>query len=368
MALRDPSGSSLNIWRIITILLVGYASCLTIFMLSGATTYDNQVTNMALSKASNVNNEVIESKANESLLQTKETNKEMNAKMDRIRQKFENFKRNTNTLNTIETVQEIKGIQEITKRENSKPLPKGTRTKGIDENKEMRRVRIKRKRAKRGSKGQVNSVQNVRRKPVYNKSLPIPIPSLMVAGPPKTGTTTLAFTLNKYPDIWKREKEPQFWVHANYTAQCMPQWTESEWTQFIEQYNRSEVTLSSLQSAIPSVCNVDTLRKEYEMELKERPPDRSRLCRCTNPMNKNKRTSRYLPECWLIEKVPQYSWQPFVSILVSKLLPKTRYLTILRDPAPHVWSNYFHFGGGSAEKMQLSLYVMCCSMSDMIVA
>ena len=188
----------------------------------------------------------------------------------------------------------------------------------------------------------------------YKKSISIPIPSLMVAGPPKTGTTTFAFTLNRYRDIWKRNGEPRFWVHANSTPEstvCAPHWTESQWTQFIEQYERSEVTLSSLQSAIPSVCNADGFRKKYEMELTERPPER-----CRNPfslLNGGQSTSD-LPECWLIEKTPHYSWRPFISILVSNLLPKTRYLTILRDPAPHVWSNYFHFGGGSAEKMQLS--------------
>ena len=185
---------------------------------------------------------------------------------------------------------------------------------------------------------------------IYNKSIPIPIPPLMVAGPPKTGTTTLAFTLNKYRDIWKRGGEPQFWVHANYTAQCMPHWTESEWTRFIERYERSEVSLSSLQSAVPSVCNAERFRKMYEMELSvaERRP-----ILCANPMDEQQRSSE-LPYCWFIEKTPQYSWQPFVSILVSNLLPKTRYLRILRDPAPHIWSNYFHFGGGTVNETQLS--------------
>ena len=39
-----------------------------------------------------------------------------------------------------------------------------------------------------------------------------------------------------------------------------------------------------------------------------------------------------------------------VPILVANLLPKTRYLTILRNPITHVWSNYFHFGGAKKFK------------------
>lgn len=183
----------------------------------------------------------------------------------------------------------------------------------------------------------------------YREPLRMGIPSLMIAAPPKSGTTSLSFSLKKYPDIWKRRGEPQYWVHANLsndTAYCQPTLTTSEWTDWIEQYAQSKTSLSSLHSMIPSICNVDGFRREIEREWTEQPNNH-----CTNPM------VEHSSSCWFIEKTPHYSWHPFVSILVSNLLPNTRYLTVLRDPVTHVWSNYFHFGGGSALKMKLRFYV-----------
>lgn len=74
---------------------------------------------------------------------------------------------------------------------------------------------------------------------------------------------------------------------------------------------------------------------------------------CANPMHRNQtalRRGEYVEYCWFVEKTPVYARRPFVPILIANLLPTTRYLTVLRNPVAHVWSNYFHFLGQQSKR------------------
>ena len=169
-------------------------------------------------------------------------------------------------------------------------------------------------------------------------------------------TQVIDFFWSRYPDVWSKSRQSQNWIHTNNGSSrwiCRPEIKGNEWREWLENFDQNPSTnskikngsLSWLQSQIPKICNADGLRREYELEWTEHPKPQ-----CANPMEQ----AQGMEYCWFIENSPSYSWHPFVPILISNLLPNTRYLTILRNPVHHVWSNYFHFGGGTPEKMQLS--------------
>ena len=165
----------------------------------------------------------------------------------------------------------------------------------------------------------------------------LPIPALIVAGPPKTGTNAFRETFNLYPDAFAYPIEHFFWgSYSRKKIKCEPLLNASEWNDYLNAYSSNKTTLSAL---IPIVyasnhqsnehCNAKAFETTYQQFMNN--------TKCQN-------------QCLFFEKAPAYARRPMVPIFVANLLPKTKYLTILRNPITHIWSNYFHFGGAKTYK------------------
>ena len=148
----------------------------------------------------------------------------------------------------------------------------------------------------------------------YNTSFLPDTPSLIVSGPPKTGTSTLMVILGAYPDVFAFPLEHFFFASfKHHTMTCAPRLSSSEWTEFATNYRNGNGTLSSLVSngMIPEnmrgKCAVGKLRRNYkgitERKRSYKRPEGDPPKQCINPLDVDQ-----VPEgamiCWFIEKAP----------------------------------------------------------------
>ena len=220
----------------------------------------------------------------------------------------------------------------------------------------------------------------------YNNSIQFPIPAIIIAGPPKTGTNTLLKSLSLYQDIVAYPIE-HFYFGSSYFDKphpCSPIMNQTQWIHYLTNYEsinnnhiQTKTYLSDLIHIIKETnprsttkCTANAFKNTYKNIRKHREMIRRKKYgnmtatevakidswrapkSCINPFKwKREQTSvrsDNIMYCWFIEKAPAYARTPYVPIYVANELPKTKYLTILRNPINHVWSNYFHFAGGTS--------------------
>eukprot|EP01084_Bolivina_argentea_P012031 22553_1 len=84
---------------------------------------------------------------------------------------------------------------------------------------------------------------------VYTK---LPIPSLVIIGPTKTGTTTLWQTLMKFPNFNAfPQKEYYYWALSS-DFRCLPNYNKSQWIYFLNNFENNKIKLTSLINTIIS--------------------------------------------------------------------------------------------------------------------
>ena len=212
----------------------------------------------------------------------------------------------------------------------------------------------------------------------YNNNIDLPVPALIIAGPPKTGTNTLLSELSKYPDFYAYPTEHFYWGTAapGEIGPCDPILNQSQWNKYLNMYknNLNQTRLSTFIKLINlsnnnsiKHCNAKSFIQTFKnLRIDSYPSGQTRFGHrfdhkdCINPLDKykynnnnnNNNNKEYIEYCWLFEKAPAYAKNPFVSIQIANLLPKTKYLTILRNPKDQLWSMYFHFGGGVLNKWE----------------
>ena len=206
---------------------------------------------------------------------------------------------------------------------------------------------------------------------IYDNNIEIPVPALIIGGPPKTGTNTLRSQLSLYHNLFAFPVEHFYWAPSRFKDKnhpCEPIMTKAGWNNYLNLYKSNRNTLSdiiniiySLSSKARNKCIVSNYTRTY-INLKQRSYSRGLKKQkfghiidykeCINPLNRYKynKSKKYIDYCFFFEKAPGYIRSPFVTIWIANLLKKTKYLTILRNPINHVWSNYFHFGGGKHKK------------------
>eukprot|EP01084_Bolivina_argentea_P018092 33725_1 len=197
----------------------------------------------------------------------------------------------------------------------------------------------------------------------YDNNMQLPVPALIIAGPPKTGTSSLRQYLSTYPDMFPHPKnEHHFWTLTKKKSLlekqpdfCEPILNESQWSDYLKHYQYGNQTLTALINIArhtnpkTKICNATKMEQQYVKGVRK---VRSKMNKtCVHPLfgrGGKVDMNEYIEYCWFFEKSPDYAKTPYVSIFVANLLPKTRYLTILRNPIHQVWSSYFHVGGAGS--------------------
>ena len=224
----------------------------------------------------------------------------------------------------------------------------------------------------------------------YNNSIQFPIPALMVSGPPKTGTVTLLRYLSLYQDVMAYPVEHFYWGNTGFDKPhaCSPIMDDTQWTNYLSKYEsmESETSLLDLIDIIKDTnprsktkCTAKAFKNTYENVAKYRARIKRKRYGNMNATEIAKINARFIPKscinpfkwkqkrkrgssrsnkmyCWFVEKTPAYARTPYVPIYVAHELQQTKYLTILRNPINHVWSNYFHFAGGRSHKWRKDIH------------
>lgn len=165
--------------------------------------------------------------------------------------------------------------------------------------------------------------------PKSSLSLPVPesLPALVLLGPAKAGTRTFVNTLSKYSFIEQFGREYGFWT-SGMRWKCRPWWNETQWLLFINKYKLNKGNLSDYIYWMQlnhknNKCNIKKYQSHY-FEINS--------TKCQN-----------ITKCFWIEKCPIYSRTPWIPIIYANLLPKTKLITIIRNPINHLWSNILAF-------------------------
>merc|ERR1719474_277786 len=111
---------------------------------------------------------------------------------------------------------------------------------------------------------------------IYDNSIRIEVPALMILGPPKSSTSTLANEFQKYHDVWRytgkmdgiQMGESQFWgTHRLGNNKCSSNYTESEWTRWTDDYVNDRTSLSAIMDSIhpfQQQCTVKGFHEEFQ--------------------------------------------------------------------------------------------------------
>ena len=125
----------------------------------------------------------------------------------------------------------------------------------------------------------VSDDNNAREECLYHYTYdfdPLPLPSLVLTGPPKAGSRSFQNLLSRYSNIVQFGPERDFFTGANF-YKCQLPWKDKEWTQFLDAYNRSESKLADLLPVMQNTrpknnrCNVDwyeRLWRKFNITLK----------------------------------------------------------------------------------------------------
>ena len=227
--------------------------------------------------------------------------------------------------------------------------------------------------------------------------IPPTIPAFVIAGPAKTGTTSLAFGIDEYDDFIYQGIENHEWTRCDIHHQ---NWQKSNWIKFLHQFNNSIYDNSS-EFEYSSIAV--TLVKDYDPNAQYSPYDRSdknNIATNThknknNNKNKNKKSHGHghrrmlnrkplhdcsvprfyhkwlnpnlyskhqtkhntcihpkdlsiddikndksqLPVCWFVEKAPSYTRRAhIVAPVFANILPQIKVLMLARDPLHQVLS------------------------------
>ena len=206
----------------------------------------------------------------------------------------------------------------------------------------------------------------------------ITLVSLVIAGGVKTGTTSLADSLNEFNDVFYFGHETPYWTL------CGSQLTENmDITSFLDAFSqykqdttdddKSEngATLSQIASYLidnesepqrietkvhldtvalkPEKCNVKFFNFRWLNQLKicekEYSPGAGGSRGSGNTSMINNKQQKYIFENYglIIEKTPVYQQKPLISIIFSNYLPNTKVIMIARNPVKQMWSYIFHF-------------------------
>eukprot|EP01083_Nonionella_stella_P167766 564693_1 len=168
------------------------------------------------------------------------------------------------------------------------------------------------------------------------ESLNVPeIPSLVLLGPPKSGSRTFINWFSKYDNVLAFGRERAFWCGGN-RLRCNPKQNETEWMRYLDEFESNSNTLARLVEVIQSDksnsrCTVERnqyLWKSQEFNMTHK--------KCIHSLNQS--------TCYLVEKGPGQSRVPWVPILFANLMPRTKTFIIVRNPVYHVVSCAIAFG------------------------
>ena len=138
--------------------------------------------------------------------------------------------------------------------------------------------------------------------------------SLIILGPPKTGTSTFSTLLNnQYDVIWKGKEHHAF-------DRCHFILSGESWNNWLNDYEENTLKLYNLNNYITSNCK----------HVLEKFKDNQKTC------NEHK-------DLICLEKGPSYSRSPPAAILLVTQIVNIKLLTIIRHPYDNHLSYCWHF-------------------------